>query len=150
MRYFCLGQLFAKADLGLPGPGGCYLGCTVCPMGFTNAMGIVQYLHRRMMIMGSKVLPGLPLSRELRKDRAVPLMRGDVEDLATIWEIFCDDLDVIEIISKEWRKMMEDPATEEALHPLHAWARSAYELWKAPRTVDKGGVRKSTGVRLGI
>lgn len=128
MRHFCLGQFLARADLGLPGPGGCYLGCTVCPMGFTNAMSIIQYLHRRMMIMGSKILLGLPPSRELRKDRALPLMRGDVEDLATIWEIFCDDLDVIEILLKEWRKMMEDPA---------------------PGSIDKGGVRKSIGVRSG-
>ena len=119
-------------------------------MGFTSAVGMVQYLHRRMMILGSKVLPGLPVSRELRKDRAVPLMRGDIEELATIWEVFCDDLDVIEIMLTEWRVMMEDPAAEEVLHPYHSWARNAFLLWNAPRSVDKGGVRKSTGVRLGI
>ena len=84
-RLFCLNKKFSKSALGLPGDGHCFLGCTVCPMGFTNAMGLVQYLHRRMLIVGTGGPVEMPLQRELRKDRTMPMLRGDIDELASIW-----------------------------------------------------------------
>ena len=47
-----------------------------------------MYLHRRMMVIGSQVLPLLPPMREVRKDKPLPPWACSGE---LWWEIYVDD-----------------------------------------------------------
>eukprot|EP00974_Lingulodinium_polyedra_P051847 4985700-Lingulodinium_polyedra.AAC.1 len=64
------------------------------PMGYANAMGAVQYLLRRCRAqpLRSRGL-ALPLAREVRKDRPMPLLSASPEELAAFWQVYCDDAD---------------------------------------------------------
>ena len=77
--YFAFNMSFTSDELGLQGKERVWLGSCVMPMGWSNSMGIVQYLHRRFLAKttGSpQVCPlsrqGLPLVREVRKDKPFP------------------------------------------------------------------------------
>ncbi|CAK0905850.1 unnamed protein product [Prorocentrum cordatum] len=69
------------------------------PMGYKNAMGLVQYLHRRMPVQGLQPPLGLPQAREIRKDRGVPALRvgGGMRD---VWQVYCDDADYAEKVER--------------------------------------------------
>ena len=96
--YFCFRHAYTAGELGvvgLPESTPLWLGATTVPMGFCNAMGIIQYAHRRVHIgpqAGS--LPSLPLSREIRKDHAVPPLKAHAPALQEAWSVYCDDADV--------------------------------------------------------
>ena len=66
--------------------------------GLENAMGIMQYAHRRLMahieVAGVR---RLPLHREVRKDRRVPLWINS-EDMSAMWQVYCDDFDVFKLV----------------------------------------------------
>ena len=79
--------------------GGVYLGAVTMPMGYKNAMGLVQYLHRRMLVQGLQSPLGLPRSREIRKDRGVPALRAG-SALQEVWQVYCDDADYVEKVQR--------------------------------------------------
>ena len=66
--------------------GGIYLGVVTMPMGYLNAMGLVQHLHRRLLPRGPQRPDGLLRSRETRKDRPVPALRPD-SPLRELWQV---------------------------------------------------------------
>ena len=83
-----------------------YVTSTVVPMGWTNAMPLIQYLHRRLLVsprpvgrLGPAALhdvdEGLPLDRELRKDRVVPKLSADAN---SAWQVYCDDFDSCSLV----------------------------------------------------
>ena len=76
---FAFNVCFSAEELGLEEDkykeGGVYLGAVTMPMGYLNAMGLVQYLHRRLLARGPQRPDGLLRSREIRKDRPVPALR---------------------------------------------------------------------------
>ena len=41
---------------------------------------------------------GLPAERELRKDRPVPLWWTGAADYSSLWQVYGDDVDIIELI----------------------------------------------------
>eukprot|EP00973_Karenia_brevis_P046765 6488718-Karenia_brevis.AAC.1 len=70
-------------------------------MGWVNAMGLAQYLHRRMHEMGMKLGRQLPAGREVRKDKAMPRLceksASNGGDCSSFWQVYCDDLDICEL-----------------------------------------------------
>ena len=63
-----IGRAVPSAWLNLPGPSrGAGLAVRVIPMGWLSAVGICQYLPRRLLLLAQ-----LPPHLELRKDRALP------------------------------------------------------------------------------
>ncbi len=151
-RWLFLNLCVKRSDLGLTGSGSVFLGCTVCPMGFKNAMGIVQYLHRRLLLLGTGGPPSLPPDRELRRDRPLAFLRREVENLSCLWQIFCDDFDVLEVVTLGWIEDMVKGSTECCSPELQTLARRAYQVWGIPISNDAGksGIRELFGTRLGI
>ena len=86
---------FQVSSLGLPGDDDAWLGSVVVPMGWVNAMGLAQYLQRRMLAIGTgSPIRVLPLSRELREDKPMPIMDSTSPGLNSNWQVYCDDLDI--------------------------------------------------------
>ena len=143
---FTLNWPIAPKDIGLE----CddevvYLGLRVLPMGFCNSMDIVQYLHRRMLLLNSGgPQTALPIGREIRKDRPFPVMGSELDELQAAWQVYCDDFDSPMILKggqlKEWAK--EETEFQQS-------ARAAYEEWEV-ETTDKSGSQQYEAERLGV
>eukprot|EP00971_Amphidinium_carterae_P199677 3963137-Amphidinium_carterae.1 len=83
-RYFVFNMPLCADDLGLPGGRARrWVAARVVPMGWKGAVGLVQYLHRRMLLHASRFLgpfqsvPGLDVLRECRGDRSMPWVRKE-------------------------------------------------------------------------
>ena len=72
-------------------------------MGYLNAMGLVQYLHRRLLARGPQHPDGLCRSREKCKDRPVPALRPG-NPLRKLWQVYCDDADYVQKVLRETMK----------------------------------------------
>ena len=154
---FAFDQRFSLAELGLPpssdpgDDGERWLGAVTLPMGWLNAMGIAQYVHRRWTCLArgdpltEARLLGLPLDRELRKDRAAAVLAWDSERLRALWQIYCDDLDIIELQSS----LQAARAVEGSTNFWHEAMRRAYGDWQAVLSSDKANQRQLEVKRLG-
>jgi len=155
--YFAFDQEYTGASLGLGAESGigadeaCWLGAITLPMGFKNAMGIAAYAHRRwtQLAVGDprshmKCI-GLPLCREMRKDRPAPLLSVELARLKTMWQTYCDDLDLME-------KFQDLEAASLVLGTVHEWheaMRKAYGDWQAVLSEGKAQTRVLEVKRLG-
>ncbi|CAK0836863.1 unnamed protein product, partial [Prorocentrum cordatum] len=94
---FAFDAVLDAASLGLGAPFGdhVYLGAVTMPMGCNSAMGLVQYVHRRMLSEAELGPSPLPRGREARKDRSFPALRGG-SALRELWQGYCDDADYAE------------------------------------------------------
>ena len=150
--YFAFNMSFSANELGLPGNDKVWLGSRVMPMGWSNSMGVVQYLHRRLLTKATgspQVCPlsrqALPLTREVRKDKPFPVLSSDSLTVSAFWQTYCDDFDLSELVG-------ESPEFYESFSVPHEWhdvARSMYASANVPTSVDKAGVRESAVIRLG-
>ena len=114
-------------------------------MGWCNSMGIVQYLHRRLLTRARGAPQALPREREVRKDNAFPVLNSSSPDLSALWQACCDDFDLPELVR-------EAPGFLDQLEGLHEWHELAGDLYRTgqvPTSVEKAGVRKSKVIRLG-
>ena len=91
--HFVLNWSFKGSDFGADHDEEVGLGLCVMPMGYKNAMTLVQYWHRKMIAAVSKPSASLPLHREVHKDRAIPAWRCDGGEWSRFWLIYCDDYD---------------------------------------------------------
>ncbi|CAK0843927.1 unnamed protein product, partial [Prorocentrum cordatum] len=82
------------SELGVPGHGRRWLASVTLPTGWKSAMGMVQYLHRKLLMRTGAPSRALPAPRELWKDRAVPPLLPGGGDMSALWQIYADDLDV--------------------------------------------------------
>ena len=89
-RYFTFNFAFKASELGLEGEQTVYIGSRVMPMGWCNSMGIVQYLHRRLLTRATGAPQALPKEREVRKDKAIPVLNPSSPDLSAFWQAYCD------------------------------------------------------------
>ena len=126
---FAFDEEYTAEELGvndLPAATKLWLGSVTVPMGFLNAMSIIQYAHRRMHILRGGLVPrsldqagGHPshsshgatgnvvktreasghLARELRKDHPAPLIAPNNDDMHYLWQVYCDDFDTPEVFT---------------------------------------------------
>ena len=151
-----------------------YLASAVVPMGWASATGIIQHIHRQMLLQPPPFGGGLNGSLEIRRDRPLPTRREPgfhnttpdqgshvqtAEDLPAVdraaastphmtwqaWQVYIDNLDVLEI----WRELDLCAHMEGTLSPMAARAREAYERHGVPRSVDKSVQRRSWTKSLG-
>ena len=135
--YFVINSQFTSADLDLPGPSRpIYFSSAVIPMGWRNAMGLVQYLHRRALLVGAgRPSAGLPLDREMRKDKPLPVLAA-LEGYRELWQVYADDLDLPALL---------EPAPEEAeeIASFHRIALKVYEQNGIPLADKDSGEAES-------
>ena len=160
LKLFVLNKQFNRKSLGLSGSGTCFLGVTVVPMGWINAFGLVQYAHRRMLIVGTggptdyprmsgskeERKPGLPVDREIRKDKTFPLLDSSVEGMDDLWQVYCDDFDEVEICQGN----EEVTELQKGIGAFQQAATAAYRWWDAPTSDHKSGDRQLQADRLGL
>jgi hypothetical protein len=75
-------------------PGWHFATTTVLPMGWSSAMAVMQCVHRRVVSSLGPRSGQLPLGREVRRDRGLPLLQ-DRPELRSAWQVYCDDFDVL-------------------------------------------------------
>ncbi|CAK0801499.1 unnamed protein product, partial [Prorocentrum cordatum] len=133
-------------ELGLPGAGKRWLASATLPMGWKSAMGLIQYLHRRLLTNVSGPPWALPAERELRKDRAAPRLSSSLEGLRAIWLIYADDFDVPEIFENREQLLK---AQSEGPPAFYQWAGQQYQALEVPTSTEKAGRRQQVTKRLG-
>eukprot|EP00971_Amphidinium_carterae_P121152 2399643-Amphidinium_carterae.1 len=160
-RVFAFNAEFWAWDLGLreqfPTNERIHLGSAVCPMGWKAAVGLIQYLHRRVLgapagTFASACIPnaGLPLNRELRADRCTPMVStgnlAEKSDFTRIWQVYVDDWDMLEVIElADFEQTIKEGANK-----WQSRARATYAALDMPTSVQKAGVRERMAQRLGI
>jgi len=128
-----------------------WLGAITLPMGWRNAMGLAQYVHRRwtQLTVGDPLAAhqrlGLPLAREMRKDRVAPYVSAELERLRAIWQTYCDDLDIIEVYEDLDAALL----VTDTVHEWHAAIHDMYDEWKAVVSAGKAHTRVLEVKRLG-
>ena len=95
-RYFTFRKPVRRKVLGLAGPPEeeVYITSQVMPMGWSAAVTVVQHIHRAMALRDGT----LPLGREIHRQRPLPeaLTRED----SSFWNLYLDDLTVIEALGE--------------------------------------------------
>eukprot|EP00971_Amphidinium_carterae_P350582 6491633-Amphidinium_carterae.1 len=151
-KYFTFNVRWSSTDLGLPGPSSqVRVGSRVIPMGWKNAVGLCQYLHRRIVSLCEKrpkqmhLRQPLPLEREARKDKVFLLLVGGHAEASkswqALWHLYIDDVDLRELIPRGGSAVIT-PAWQTNL-------RGRYEMWSAARSADKACEQQSSAKRLG-
>eukprot|EP00971_Amphidinium_carterae_P167159 3312114-Amphidinium_carterae.1 len=160
-KWFAFNIRFTLDELSLPSEGRdphepLYLAATVIPMGWLNAVGIVQGLHRELLLRGSaagdaidgdastSVDPGVALHHEVRRDKPMPPVASH-RDWNYMWQAYIDDYDQAEVLPRH----AVDTGLAAPISLRQQQVRACYTHWHAPRSEHKSGERCSEAVRLG-
>ena len=108
------------------------------PMGWISAVGVCQYLHRKIMSLPRPFGGGLDGKLEMRKDRSAPLFPD--YKLREFFQCYIDNYDQAEVVSAE-----KPAANEELVKGL----LDAAERWGVPYSADKRVSNSLEGVTLG-
>ena len=145
---FAFNMAYRAGDLELaqyPADQELYLGATTLPMGWKHAMGVMQYLHRRLLAQGVEgLVAGLPRGREVRKDRVMPPLTSREEAMSCFWQVYCDDADYVRLV----RKSVDFSAEVNKEIDYARVARSRYAEKDFPLSA-KNGTDQGQVVRLG-
>ena len=141
-RYFAFRKPVPRSALGLEEGDGrpVYIASQVLPMGWSAAVTVVQHIHRNIALKANV----LPATRELHRQRSLP--EKETRDLSSFWNLYIDDLTVMEIISeaglKEARASGDKSKLQQAME-------SAYEDLKVPYSKEKASTREEVFEKLG-
>eukprot|EP00971_Amphidinium_carterae_P351395 6492090-Amphidinium_carterae.2 len=137
-----------------------YLTCRVLPMGWVSACGILQHVHRRLLLSSPTSL--LSADREIRKDTVLPVLKSCSEDLwntsslddkallteqpfTLLWQIYIDNLDVIELCPEGAISSLVNTLSEQI-----ARARELYEQSGVVLSANKAVSRQLQTSSLGV
>eukprot|EP00971_Amphidinium_carterae_P331016 6464351-Amphidinium_carterae.1 len=161
-KWFAFNIRFTLNELGLPSAGRdahepLYLAAAVIPMGWLNAVGIVEGLHRELLLQGSTaggeeewgdppraVRPGVSVHHEVRRDKPMPPVLNHA-DWNYLWQAYIDDYDQAEVVK---RHAVQTGLLAQVSHQ-QLQVRACYSHWGAPRSEHKTGERRTEAVRLG-
>eukprot|EP00971_Amphidinium_carterae_P348898 6490729-Amphidinium_carterae.1 len=127
----------------------------VIPMGWKNAVGIVQALHRELLLESNSsrrgescgvqdtARAGLPLRQEARRDRFLPPLTMTAQ-WRQMWQVYIDDFDLAELF------LASQLSEIGSVSKVQMRVRSAYQAWSAPRSENKAGSRALKATRLGM
>ena len=129
-RYFAFRKPVPRSALGLPPGDGkpVYIASQVLPMGWAAAVTIVQHIHRNIGLKSGV----LPEERELH--RQIPLPQKETSQLSSFWNLYIDDLTVMEIISEAG---LEEAKKSGSSSDLQAAMEAAYDRLSVPYSKEK-------------
>ena len=106
--YSVINASFESDELGVQGAQrNVFLTSGVIPMGWCSAMGLVQYLYRRILTLGTgSPSAGLLLDREIRKDKPLPVLAA-LAGYEQLWQVYADDLDLPSILAPDPEEAFE-------------------------------------------
>eukprot|EP00971_Amphidinium_carterae_P072570 1435245-Amphidinium_carterae.2 len=138
-KYFTVSKPVDGSFLGLP-PGPCYIACRVMPMGWISSCGLIQNIHRNLLLHNPRV--SLPASSEIV--RGVQLSPLQQDSIRCCWQVYIDNLDVLEIAQE-----LDAPSLKGSMSPLAQIARLIYDQHSVPRSESKAVARQSVVTSLG-
>lgn len=129
--------------VGRPDLAEAYLASCTVAMGWRLAVGIAQHLHRNMQLSAEGSMWPLPASAEHRCDHPFPITQHVGENAS--WELFVDNLDIIEVENAE--AMCRLTGTD---HEWMVMAKRNYELIGSPGDDSKDEHRVMNTTSRGI
>lgn len=120
-----------------------YIASKVIPMGWSAAVTVVQHLHRRMALQPG----GLPSDREIHRER--PLPEKGVKTSSGFWNLYIDDLTVLEVLNDAVAEMKEGESIFEGRAPFQVKMQEIYEGLGVPYSKEKGESRVQCSEKLG-
>ena len=127
---------------GQPAGEDMWLYVRVVPMGWINAVGVCQYLMRRLSVERPPAGAGLPRGAELRKDRNHPV-NVDLR-CSTWWQAYLDGEDLAEAMPTSDARRLQGEISE-----WQSALRGAMARHEIPLNTEKGCVRSFKGETLG-
>ncbi len=127
LPWFALGKPLPGTMVGHSDDELRYLAVSVVPMGWLSAVGVCQAFLRRLVTLTRPLGGGLPVDREVRKDRALPVNK--YQRVLEFHQEYIDNWD-----SGEVTKRGTKAAT------TAQWqgdVQRGYEQWGVPRAADK-------------
>lgn len=142
-RYFAFRKPLRRQALGLPGDPNdeVFIASQVLPMGWAAAVTIMQHMHRNMAL-NQQVLP---LDREIHREKPLPEKLTAAQ--STYWNLYVDDLTLMEIVSEEWLK--EPDQGLGSVPKLQQAMELAYDSLGVPFSKDKASSRELQCEKLG-
>ncbi len=142
-RYFTFRKRVRRSALGLlDNPDSfTYITSRVLPMGWSAAVTVMQHMHRSVALNG----PVLPPSREIRRDDGLP--QKETSGASVFWNLYVDDLTIMEIVSEDWMNGFYDG--DLGVSDLQKNMESAYVRLGVPYSADKAESRRVECEKLG-
>ncbi len=142
-KYFTFRKSIPRGELGLSGnpleP--VYIAAQVLPMGWGAAVTIMQHIHRNMALRNQ----ALPMGREIHRERALPEVLS--EDLSVYWNLYIDDLTILEMVSEKWFK--DRSPGDLGVSQLQSSMEQAYKELGVPFSKEKASSREVRCEKLG-
>ena len=130
------------ALVGLPNEKEVYVAAAVIPMGWVNAVGLFQHLHRRLGLGVPPGGAGHSGEIEWRRDRPIP-SSAVTEDGGWV-QFYLDDFDCPEFVDKDvWKRF------QGTVSSAHSKQKQAYKHVGVEVSEDKSHVREPRVVRMG-
>lgn len=141
-RYFAFRKPVPRSVLGLPLGDGkpVYIASQVLPMGWAAAVTIVQHIHRNIALKSGV----LPEERELHRQR--PLPQKETSQVSSFWNLYIDDLTVMEIISEAG---LAEAKKNGSSSDLQVAMEAAYDRLSVPYSKEKASTREEAFEKLG-
>ena len=143
-RYFTFRKPVRRKTLGLGGDpeAEVFIASQVLPMGWAAAVTIMQHMHRRMALSQQV----LPVEREIHRER--PLPEKSTRACSAYWNLYVDDLTIIEMVSESWleRQGLEGGSNKS---PLQEQMEMAYSTLGVPFSEEKATIREACCEKLG-
>ena len=142
-RYFAFRKPLTRRALGMDGDpeGEVFIASQVLPMGWAAAVTIMQHMHRNMALWSRT----LPMDREIHRER--PLPERSTEALSSYWNLYVDDLTLMEVISEEW--FLRSGGDLNEMPELQKAMEAAYTSLGVPFSSDKASSRELRCEKLG-
>ena len=141
-RYFAFRKPVPRRVLGLSGDENqpVYIASQVLPMGWAAAVTVVQHIHRNIALGGA----ALPATRELHRQRCLP--ERETVKLSSFWNLYIDDLTVMEVIDEAG---LEEARAQGTKSSIQVAMEAAYERLCVPYSKDKASTREEIFEKLG-
>ena len=128
--------------VGKPGVSEVYLAAAVIPMGWLNAVGLFQHLHRRLGLAPPPSGAGHCEDQEWRRDRPVP--SSAVSEDGGWVQFYLDDFDCPEFVDRKVWKRLQETMSANHHRQLEAYRHVGVEI-----SEDKSHVREPRVIRMG-
>lgn len=141
-RYFAFRKPVPRRALGLSGDPDSlvYIASQVLPMGWAAAVTVVQHIHRNIALADAE----MPAARELHRQRPMP--GRETSQASAFWNLYIDDLTVMEIISEAG---LEEARKDGSRCELQLAMERAYDQLSVPYSKDKASTREEVFEKLG-
>eukprot|EP00973_Karenia_brevis_P081473 11294251-Karenia_brevis.AAC.1 len=146
-KYMIFNKFIWSDYLGMKPSRKVYLCSRVVPMGWVSSTGLIQHIHRNLLLHTLPVEASLKSNLEIRKDQPLPkdatLANKYRHGLKWLWQVYLDNFDVLEFVA--------DHETEEGTEcEAISLAKRIYATLQVPMNDKKQELRVLSTNSLGV